>query len=83
VQAFRDQVLGEPVGDPAVGGSDAEDVGASVGVDEAPAALVGDSDREVAALGDLPGGVDPRSLVDDGYRVIRNRATDVRDGSSR
>ena len=62
LQAFRDQVLGEPERDPVIGGRDPEDVRPRRRVDDLVAAFEDDADRDAALRCDAPRRVDARSL---------------------
>jgi hypothetical protein len=65
-----------------VGWCDAEDVGARDRVDDLVAAREDDTDRDVLARRDAPGGVDAGPFVDDRDGVRTDGATDVRNSSS-
>ena len=83
LEPLRDQVLGKAERDPVVRGRDPEDVGALRSVDEPGAAVVGDADRDVVAVGELPGRVDPRAVSDDRDRAGVQRTAGVLDGLPR
>ena len=83
LESLRDQVLRKAECDPVVRRRDPEDVGALRSVDEARAAVVGDADRDVVAVGELPGRVDPCAVGDDRDRAGVERAAGVLDGLPR
>jgi hypothetical protein len=66
LQPLGDQILGETERDATVRRRDPEDVGPRFGIHQARAAVVGDVDRDVVPVGDLPGGVDPGAVGHDG-----------------
>ena len=59
LQALRDRVFGEPERDAAIRRRDAVDVRPLLEIDEAPAAVVRDADRDVRVVRDLPAASTP------------------------
>ena len=78
LEALRDDVLGQTKRQTMVRGRDPEDVRAPHRVDEAPAALVGDPDRDVVAVGELPACVDAGPVRHDRHHVAPQRRPCVR-----